>query len=209
MEEALGLSLRHVGSNFRSFHSPEPNLSVDIFAEPSWWLSLWYHRLPHEECFMSWWACLGYCFRSCSMASRYWVRDLHTGDLLGVRKTIGQEKLECIALQTGVLTNLLRSAGPETTIRSCSEFRQRDQAHIDQVLDAVYLWEGGVSLEEAASLAQGHNLERDSAVPSSAKTLSRWGNELLERSGRLSAELATDPVTVFIFIFCFCIVFWF
>lgn len=42
--------------------------------------------------------------------------------------------------------------------------------HTEQVLNAVCLWEGGVTWGQVTPLAQGHNLERDLAVPSAAYT---------------------------------------
>lgn len=65
------------------------------------------------------------------------------------------------------------STGSGMSIQSCSKFRQRDQAlntHTEQVLNAVCLWEGGVTWGQVTPLAQGHNLERDLAVPSAAYT---------------------------------------
>lgn len=78
---------------------------------------------------------------------------------------IGQkEKLKGKAVQTKALINDMGSTGSGMSIQSCSKFRQRDQAlntHTDQVLNAVCLWEGGVTLGAVAPLAQGHNLGGD------------------------------------------------
>ena len=92
---------------------------------------------------------------------------------------IGQkEKLKGKAVETKALINDMGSTGSGMAIQSCAKFRQRGQAlntHTDQVLNAVCLWEGGVTLGEVAPGARGHNLEGDLAVPSAAYTSGSWG----------------------------------